>query len=383
MSRRIVGALVVALAVAAALVGVGYAVTARPRAGAGAGASVPTAFAPVSRGTVTERVQIGGTLGFDGSYPVVNQFAAGILTGTAEPGATVSRGGALYTVDSRSVRLLYGTTPAYRGFTAGMPDGPDVAELEANLVALGLDPSHDITVDAHFTWATAAAVRRWQAAWGWPSWQRTGQLDAGEVVFLPGAVRVAQVPATVGAQLAPGTPALATTSTNRVVTAQVTTDRQAMVHAGDEVLVTLPSLAPITGTVTRIGRVATAAGAGGTGGGPGGGPGGAAGGSGAGGGSGPGGPATIPVTIGLQLPPGAAELDQAPVQVAIVSARHAGVLLVPVTALLARPGGGYQVRLADRSFVQVQPGLFDDSTGSVEVSGAGLHEGLQVEVPAS
>ena len=69
--------------------------------------------------------------------------------------------------------------------------------------------------------------------------------------------------------------------------------------------------------------------------------------------------------------------------VAIVSARHAGVLLVPVTALLARPGGGYQVRLADRSFVQVQPGLFDDSTGSVEVSGSGLHEGLQVEVPAS
>lgn len=365
--RRALGAVAVALAVAATVAGVGYAVTTRPRADAGTGPAVPTTFVAVTRGTVTERVQLGGTLGFDGNYPVVNQFAPGILTGAAEPGTTVSRGGPMYAVDNRSVRLLYGATPAYRGFTAGMPDGPDVAELEANLVALGMDPDLQITVDNHLTWATTAAIRRWQAAWGWPAWQRTGQLDPGEVVFLPGAVRVAQVPATVGAQVGPDAPVLATTSTNRVVTAQVTTDRQALVHVGDEVLVTLPSVAPIPGTVTRIGRVASVPAGGGSG----------------GAGGAPGGPATIPVTIAVQLPPGAAGLDQAPVQVAITSARHAGVLLVPVTALLARPGGGYQVRLADHTFVEVRPGLFDDSSGLVEVAGAGLSEGQQVEVPAS
>ena len=158
---------------------------------------------------------------------------------------------------------------------------------------------------------------------------------------------------------------LAGTSTDRVVTANVTTDRQALVHVGDQVLVSLPGSAPITGTVLRVGRVATAP----TGGGP------------------PGnqvtGPATVPVTVGLTLPPEAADLDQAPVQVAIASAKHTDVLLVPVVALLARSGGGYQVRLAGAGYVQVQPGLFDDSTGMVEITGAGIEAGVRVEVPAS
>jgi hypothetical protein len=41
------------------------------------------------------------------------------------------------------------------------------------------------------------------------------------------------------------------------------------------------------------------------------------------------------------------------------------------------------VRLAGGGFLQVQPGLFDDATGMVEVAGAGLDVGQQVEVPAS
>jgi hypothetical protein len=52
-----------------------------------------------------------------------------------------------------------------------------------------------------------------------------------------------------------------------------------------------------------------------------------------------------------------------------------------VTALLARPGGGYQVRLADGRYVPVEPGLFDDTTGMVEVTG--LAGGQRVEVPAT
>jgi hypothetical protein len=65
---------------------------------------------------------------------------------------------------------------------------------------------------------------------------------------------------------------------------------------------------------------------------------------------------------------------------------HRGVLLVPVTALLAKPGGGYQVRTFTGDVGQlldVRPGLYDDATGEVEVSGAGLAEGMTVEVPAT
>jgi peptidoglycan hydrolase-like protein with peptidoglycan-binding domain len=347
---------VFAMLLAAAAVGVGYLATTRPRVDPAATPVVRTTVASVTRGTVTERVQVPGTLGYDGSYPVVNHLAPGVVTGLADLGATVNRGGTLYAVDNQAVRLLFGAVPAYRGFAAGMADGPDVAELEANLAALGFAPG---TVDNHFNAATAAAIRRWQASWGWPASARTGALAQGAVVFLPGLVRVSQLQGALGGGVGPGAPVLTATSVDRVVTAQVTADRQALVHVGDRVVVTMPGAAPVPGQVIRVGRVATAA---------------------TQSGAGPPAPATLPVTVSVQLPSGAPDLDQAPVQVAIATRQHTDVLLVPVAALLAKPGGGYQVRLASGAFVPVQPGLFDETAGLVEVTGVQL--GDQVEVPA-
>jgi Putative peptidoglycan binding domain len=373
--RRTAAGLAALAATGAAAIAVGHAVVARPQADASTVSGVPTGTAQVVRGTVTETVKVGGVLGFDGGYQVVNQLAPGVVTAVPELGATVARGGVLYALANRPVRLLYGSVPAYRDFAAGMADGPDVRELEENLVALGQDPGHAITVDEHFTAATATAIRRWQAATGRPVAERTGALTQGDVTFLPAALRVANMTAHLGNTLGPGDPVLTGSSANRVVTVALTTDRQSLVHTGDQVQVSVANSAPVAGTVSRIGRVASAAdsGQGGSG----------QGGSGNGGGSGSG-PATVTVTITITtLPSTAADLDQAPVQVAIVTARHPDVLLVPVTALLARPGGGYQVRLASGAFVQVRPGLFDDGSGTVEVSGDGLHVGDRVEVPAS
>jgi hypothetical protein len=64
--------------------------------------------------------------------------------------------------------------------------------------------------------------------------------------------------------------------------------------------------------------------------------------------------------------------------VAITTATRRDVLLVPVVALLARPGGGYQVRSAAGEYLQVEPGLFDSAAGTVEVTGQ-LAEGQLVE----
>jgi len=142
------------------------------------------------------------------------------------------------------------------------------------------------------------------------------------------------------------------------VTAEVSADRQALVAVGDEVMVSLPSGAPVPGTILRVGRVATVDEQN----------------------DGQSGPASVTIVVGVTPPPGTPDLDQAPVLVAIAANVRENVMLVPVAALLARPGGGYQVRLASGTFVEVRPGLFDDATGKVEVSGA-LNVGDLVEVP--
>jgi hypothetical protein len=361
---KVVGTTLAVAAVGAAGA-VWFAVHAAPSASGDAATPVPMRIATVSRGTVSERVQVTGALGFDGSYPVVHQGQPGLLTAAAQPETTVSRGGPLYAVDDQPVRLLYGSTPAYRDLALGMTDGSDVQQLEENLVALGMDPYHQVTVDRHFTAATGAAVKRWQAAWGWPASQRTGRVPLGQVAFQPGALRVSQLTATVGTQVAPNQPVLSATSAVPAITAQIGADRRGLVHVGDQVSITMTGVAPFPGTVAAIARVATGSGQ--------------QGGSGSGGGAAP---AAVAVTIKATLPAGAQDLVEAPVTVAITRATHENVLLVPVVALLARPGGGYQVRLESDEYVPVELGLFDSVNGTVEVSGA-LTDGQRIKVPVS
>lgn len=386
------GPLVALLAlVAVVLAGGGWAavrggIPGRP-ATAAATPEVPTGTAVVTRTDVVQRQQVGGTLGYDGSFTVVARApdgadAAGPSHGgtvTRLPGAgtVIRRGRALYELDGRPVPLWYGARPAWRTFQPGMTDGPDVRALEANLVALGFDPDRAVTVDRHFTWATRAAVRRWQAdALGLPPAQRDGVVPLGAVVFLPGPVRVAGLAATVGAPVQPGTAILAATSTRPVVAVELPPAFQHLVRRRNRVLVVLPDGATTPGRVTAVSRAAALPG-------PGGGQD-AAQGQGGDAGNGPQQP-TVPVTVRLADPRAANGLDQAPVQVAITTEARRGVLAVPITALLAQAGGGYAVEVVSggaRRRVPVRTGLFDETAGVVEVTGPGLVEGAAVEVPA-
>ncbi|ETK34081.1 peptidoglycan-binding protein [Microbispora sp. ATCC PTA-5024] len=318
---------------------------------------VAVASAPVRRADVVSTIQLPGVLGFDRTYSVVGELAPGIVTAVPRPGAVLGRGARLFAVDGAPATLLYGSVPAHRAFFWGMSDGRDVRRLEANLVALGMDPGHAVTVDDHFSGATAAAVRRWQRKLGRP---QTGRLDLGSVVFLPGRVRIRTVAAEAGTPAGPGTRMLTANSATRVVQVPLTTDRLGQLHHGDQVRVTLPDgETTLRGRVRTVGRVATAQDSG---------------------------LATVPVTITLTRPGRAvAGLDLAPVQVSVVTARHKNVLTVPVTALLPRPGGGYQVALTapgSRRLMPVEPGLFDEEGGTVEITGD-MPDGAQVEVPAS
>jgi HlyD family secretion protein len=395
--RRVRAGLLVAVLVLVLVAGGGWAVARGGLLGRSAAATataeVPTGAAAVTRTDVVERQQVAGTLGYGDSFTMVGQSAGaggssgaggggqaqgGILTGVPAVGAVVGQGQALYEVDGHPVPLWYGTRPAWRAFGLGMSDGPDVRQLEANLVALGFDPDRVMTVDQHFSWATAAAVKRWQLATGRA---QTGVVALGQVVFWPGPIRVTTVTATVGAPVGAGTAILTATSTRPVVTIALDPALQQLVRRGDRVLVTLPDGATIPGTVTTVGRVATQPGSGTGQGGQ------DQGGQGQGQGANGNGPeqATIQVTVRLADQRAAANLDQAPVQVAITTQAARGVLAVPISALLAQPGGGYAVELvegASHRRMVVRTGLFDDTAGLVEVQGAGLAEGMKVEVPA-
>jgi len=365
--RRSVGTVLAVVVTAPLAAGVAYAARSEPKSTATPAAEISTGTAKVTRGTLTQTIQVDGTLTYTGSYALAYHGTPGVLTAVSAPGTTIGRGGILYRVSDAPVRLLLGAVPVYRDFASGMSNGPDVRQLELNLVAMGFDPHHRMTVDRHFSAATAAAIKRWEASWGRKWYERTGRITQGQIVFLPAPLRITALQAQVGAAVTPGTAVLTATSTNRAVVAQVDAADRGSVRVGDHVQVSLPDTDPIPGRVTAIGQVATAPAGGGESNGP----------------PQPADPdtATVPVTIVVRLPHGF-NLDQAPVTVDVTTGAQPHVLLAPIAALLARPGGGYQVRLAGGGPAAVEPGRFDESTGQVEIV-HGLSEGQSVEVPAS
>jgi peptidoglycan hydrolase-like protein with peptidoglycan-binding domain len=96
---------------------------------------------------------------------VINQ-ARGTYTKLPAAGQVIAQGHVLYRVNDRPVVLLHGSTPAYRALSAGA-SGPDVAELNADLVALGYATSAQLSpTSASFGSATTTAVQKLQAALG-------------------------------------------------------------------------------------------------------------------------------------------------------------------------------------------------------------------------
>jgi putative peptidoglycan binding protein len=335
------------------------------------GNAAATAIATVTYRTLTSQQQVNGTLGYSGSYSIVNR-AAGTLTALPSPGRVVRQGQVLYRVDASPVVLLYGSTPAYRALAEG-DRGPDVKDLNADLVALGDTTRASLNPNSHyFGAATAAAVDELQESLGV---SQTGTLALGQAVFARGPVRVTTVTATRGTPAPPGAVVLQATSTGREVTVSLDAALQGDVKAGDQVTITLPNQRTTQGTVASVSSVATTGSSG------------SSGGSSSSGPSGGSSSATVQVTITLRDPAATGKLDHAPVQVAITTATAPHALTVPTTALLAQPGGGYGVEVIgprnSRKILRVSVGLFDDAQGLVQVTGPGLHAGQRVVVPAA
>lgn len=314
--------------------------------GQGASAAAPPATAPVTRMTLTQTQLVNGVLGYGPTTPVAAR-GQGIITWLPPLGSTVVRGAPLYKADNHPVVLFHGVLPLFRALHPG-DAGDDVAEVEANLAALGYT---GFAVDAAYTAETATAVKKWQADLGLA---QTGTFDPAGAVVAPGDVRVASHTAHLG-DPANG-PVLGSTGTVRRVDIDLDVALQGLVRTGMSAVLTLPNRTTVDGTVTSVGTVAT-----------------------------PGAddhhPATIAVTVDVADPTKLGGLDQAPVVVAVVSATAERVLTVPVTALVALAEGGHGVQVVTNSgnrYAAVQLGMF--AKGRVEITGAGITEGTVVGV---
>jgi peptidoglycan hydrolase-like protein with peptidoglycan-binding domain len=281
-----------------------------------------------------------------------------VYTALPAVGRVVGLGGTLFAIGGQPVVLLYGRVTPWRTFAPGMSAGDDVWSLNENLRALGYGQQSGTA----FTAQTAAAIRAFQAAHDLPV---TGRLLLGSVVFEPGAVRITAVTPSVGSPVQAG-PVLNVTSTRRVVTIALDASQQTSVKIGDAVTITLPDNSTTPGRVTFVGTVANTPASDQ--------------------GNGPSTP-TIEVDVTPDSPRATGRLDQAPVDVSITTATVRDALVVPVNALVALAGGGYAVEEVEpggvHRLVAVHPGLFDDSSGLVQVTGSALTPGRRVVVPAS
>jgi peptidoglycan hydrolase-like protein with peptidoglycan-binding domain len=371
--------------------------------------------------------------------------AAGTITWMAEEGTTLQQGDVLMRVNDEPIVVLYGDIPAYRTMRRNN-EGTDVEQLEAAMVALGYVDEGDMTVDGDFTWTTETIVTDWQEAIGAPedgrvdfgevifvpgpfkletvnvavgaqagggspvalisymtegtegadvlaleealtrlgfdadgamvidgvfdqhtetavkAWQEStgaevdGIVGPGEIVFLPDAVRISDRLAEPGSRVNPGTPVLATSTDESVVTVALPAADQALFDEGDRVVVVLPDDTEVDATVQFKATTASITQQGN---------------------------ATFEVIIVLDDASAAEGLDQAPVDVEVITDRADGVMAVPVTALLALAEGGYAVEVeqADGTtlLVEVDPGMYAD--GMVEVTSDALQPGNRVVAP--
>ncbi|GLY16686.1 hypothetical protein LWF15_08370 [Kineosporia rhizophila] len=358
---------------------------------------VQVATVAVERTDLSDSWTEAGTVGYQ-KQRTIRGASPGVVTWLPKSGALKRRGDALLRVDDRPVTLFYGRTPAFRDLDTVGQVGRDVRVIAVNLQAMGYEigsqpavgtvvrvpdvapddssetarPAKDDSEreepgpgaqgkasgyqvrltehDAVFTAALRAAVRRWQQNIG--SQPVDGTVRRGDVLVLPGAVRVGALSARLGDDA--GGDLMAVSAQAKAVTVELPMERADQVRAGQRVRVVLPdgraARAKVHTVSTNIvaGQEEDPA-------------------------SGP----KVTVTLGLDKPSLLARISSTPVDVQFTGTTHRAVLAVPVGALLALSGGGYGVQISAGAVVAVETGLYAD--GKVEITGDGIAEGTVVE----
>ena len=305
---------------------------------------------PVIRQDVVEQEKAEARVG-NGTAVTLPLQVEGIVTWAPEEGERLGSGDVIIEVAGRPVVLVVGESPLYRplrlvatgerdeaGTRLGRQTGADVDQLQRFLLDEGYDDGGRLSADGEFGRSTQRAVKDWQRAVGHPA---TGVVDTSQVVFMTTELLV------VNHQVVGQTfERLDVTGTDTVLQIVGSTTLREYFEPGSTVEVLADP--PTTGVVTRSTRVGGEVGV----------------------------EQLIEITVdGVS----SSDLGQS-VQVVGSVTRAADALTVPVRALLAVTGGGWEVEVDSVSgSTRVAVELIDvvDSTAVI----SGLKEGDQVEVP--
>jgi len=376
-----------------------------------ASAGAKPATAPVVRTDLSDYWTEVGRVGYR-QQRTLRGAADGVVTWLPKSGRSVARGDALFRVDDRPVSLFYGETPMFRDIaTIGMV-GRDVRVLADNLRAMGFRigrqpaPGTWLTVpaagdekadeeksekgeraggektekaggektekaggeksgesrksgggslrvrmsrqDAVFTQSLKAAVQRWQ--WDARIQPADGTVRRGDILVLPGEVRVGAASAKLGDDAT--NDVIAVSAQAKAVLVEADATRSDAIRSGQKVQITLPDDKTTTGTVSSVSKDVKSAD------------------------DGPADTPKVQVVVTVDKSSAIKDLSAADVEVRFAGTSVKDVLAVPVGALLALSGGGYAVQISGGELTAVETGLFAD--GMVEVTGDGLSEGTVV-----
>lgn len=351
----IVGGAVLVVAAAAGTVGLvgdgGYGADGADPADTASATAVATA--KVRKGDLVESMSTSGTLEYADDRDLAAQLA-GTVTWLPAAGRVVREGQVLYRVDTMPVVRLDGKVPAWRALAPDVSDGADVEQLEQALLDLGYGVDEGMDADGEWTSLTTRAVEEWQEDRGL---DETGELPLGSVVFTDGDLRVSGRLLDVGAGLQPGTPVLEVSGIDRRVTVELQPSQRHLAPVGGVVDLDFPDGTTARGRIVDVEVVP---------------------------------PAdeqsqeVLSVTV---EPTGrrsrravAGQLDGASVQVTVTDTLAEGVLIVPVTALVALTDGGYAVEVVDDGSTRTVPVETDGFAGSTVAITGDLAAGDDVVV---
>lgn len=344
MSR---GRLLVAAAVAAWVITSAALIVTHHPAAPPANADVnPATWVPAARQDLERRLVLNGDLGY-GDRRTTRALIAGTVTSAPSSGTLLEAGTAPISVDGQPVILLDGAVPAWRSISWGAT-GSDVTQLQHNLRTLGYDP--DLEITGTFSTATSVALRKLQKHL---NIKATGQIDLGQVVFAP-TPRILTNAAALGSILTPGASLLETTSNVRAVNIEADPGDAMTLQPGQEATVQLPDGSTAKAVVAAISKTVQSQ------------------------------PSQSDAStsnrtqsVVLRLTTQISRLDSTPVTATVTISRIPNALVVPVTALRARPGGGYVV---DTRNGPISVDVTTYSDGLVALAGDQLTVGTEVQV---